>query len=145
MNAPSHFRLLAAASFLLLAGCTTPLRPQDTAVYYHPSSAAKYTPKPKDYDVPILTYPPKRKYEVIGRFTMREKFYGVEDGYVFMNCAAEYNARQAGADAIIVLERWQDHTHRHYYYAETDTDGGEGTDIETRGYILFDAEMIVYR
>jgi hypothetical protein len=99
MNALPHFRLLTAAALLLLAGCSTTLRPQDTAVYYHPSSSVKHPPKPKDYDIPILTFPPKRKYEVIGRFTMREKFYGVEDGYVFMNCAAEFNAREAGASS----------------------------------------------
>lgn len=144
MNTLPHLRLpTAAALLLLLAGCA--MTPRDTVVYYHPSSAVKRPPKPKDYDIPILTFPPKRKYEVIGRFTMREKFYDVEDGYDFMNCAAEYNARRAGADAILVLERWQDHTHHHYSFAETDTGDGEGTDIETRGYILFDAEMIVYK
>jgi hypothetical protein len=57
-----------------------------------------YPPKPKDYKVPILGALPDRPYQIIGRLSFSAGY-----GYGYMIKAIEYNARQAGADAAIML------------------------------------------
>jgi hypothetical protein len=96
-NALANFLSSVCVTLLLgvCAGCETV---SSTAEYYRPLTTQIYPPKPDSYKVTIFGAPPKRNYEVIGRLTFND-----DNGYDFMIKAIEYNARQAGADAAIML------------------------------------------
>ena len=118
MNIANHPRIMLAACCLaLFSGCGLPLRISQTGQFYSATSDAHHAPKPDDYPMPVLVYPPKRKYKVIGYFTMRSK----QQDFGFMEKAAQYNARRAGGDAVLVLERWRDPYSFIYYPNETTT------------------------
>ena len=61
-----HGVLLALSLAVLLTGCESV---SSTAQFYRPSTARVFTPKPKDYAVPIFSKPPDRPYTVIGRLS----------------------------------------------------------------------------
>lgn len=79
---------------LLLCACASV---KSTAVFYQPTTSSFYPPKDKHAVIPILNAPPVRPYGEIGRFSFQSDL-----GYSFMIEAVEYNARQAGADAVII-------------------------------------------
>jgi hypothetical protein len=81
---------------LLFSACVSV---KSTAVFYSPSTAGFYPPKDKNAIIPILNAPPGRPYTEIGRLAFQ-----TDQGYPFVMKAMEYNARQAGADAVIVKE-----------------------------------------
>jgi hypothetical protein len=72
---------------------------KSTAVFYRPTTTTFYPPKDKHAIIPILGAPPSQPYKEIGRFAFQSDM-----GYPFMMKAIEYNARQAGADAVYVKE-----------------------------------------
>ena len=90
-------RILACCSVaagLLLGGCASV---RSTAVFYQPTTANKCPPKPKEAVIPVLNAPPSRRYQEIGRFAFQTTL-----GYPFVMNSLLYNARRAGADAVIV-------------------------------------------
>lgn len=119
MNIASLRRIAWAACILplLLPGCASALKLKDTRQFYNTTSDRYRRPKPDDYPMPLLLRPPKHKYQVIGNFTMRSK----QQGFNFMARAAQYNARLAGGDAVLVLEKWQFPYTYIYYPNETST------------------------
>ena len=94
MNRIQSFLTLALA--LLLTACVSV---KSTTVFYRPSTATFYPSKDKNAVIPILGEPPVRPYKEIGRFAFQSDM-----GYPFMMKAIEYNARQAGADAVYIRE-----------------------------------------
>lgn len=88
--------LLTLAVALLLPACVSV---KSTAVFYTPTTTTFYPPKPKNMVIPILGELPTRPYREIGRFAFQSDM-----GYPFMMKAIEYNARQAGADAVYIKE-----------------------------------------
>jgi hypothetical protein len=85
--------------FALLAALTSCETVSSTSQFYRPTTTQVYPPKPKDYPIPILGAAPKQKYEVVGRLS-----FSAGRGYGYMIKAIEYNARQAGADAAILVD-----------------------------------------
>jgi hypothetical protein len=80
----------------LLSACASV---KSTAVFYQPTTSKFYPPKDKHAVIPILSAPPVQPYTEIGRFAFQSDL-----GYPFMMKAVEYNARQAGADAVYIKE-----------------------------------------
>lgn len=122
---------------LLIPGYKPPLSLPDTVKFYHATDDIQRAPNP---DCPLLFGAPKRKYSVIGHFTMRSRRYE----YGFLRDAALYNGRMHGADAVILLDRWV--TEKKFYYfphATEDDYGPAAVDSTEKSYI--DAEMIVYQ
>ena len=94
-RAVKRFSLLPVISaILLLTGCASV---SSTAVFYQSTTANSYPPKPANAVIPILTAPPSRPHLEIGRFAFQTTF-----GYTFAVNSALYNARRAGADAVIM-------------------------------------------
>lgn len=90
-------RILAycsVAAGLLLGGCASV---RSTAIFYQPTTANYYPPKPSNAVIPILGAPPARPFCEIGRFAFQTTL-----GYPFAINSALYNARRAGADAVIM-------------------------------------------
>jgi len=81
---------------LLFSACASV---KSTAVFYTPTTAVLYPPKDKNQVIPILNAPPSHPYKEIGHFAFQSDL-----GYPFIMKAVEYNARQAGADAVYVKE-----------------------------------------
>lgn len=79
---------------VLITGCASV---SSTTIFYTPTSNVVYPPKPKGWVVPVMAKPPGRPYAEIGRFAFQSDL-----GYPFMMKALEYNARMAGADAVIL-------------------------------------------
>lgn len=98
---------LILLSALLVTGCETV---SSTKQFYRPLTTDVYPPKPKDTPIPILGAPPDRKYVAIGRLS-----FSAGHGYNYMIRAIEYNARQAGADAAIMLKS-SSSAHQYTYY-----------------------------
>jgi hypothetical protein len=92
MNRSIQLLLFAAA--LLLSGCASV---SSTAVFYQPTSATIYPPKGSKAIIPILSAPPSRPFTEIGSFNFQTDL-----SYAFVQNALLYNARRAGADAIII-------------------------------------------
>ena len=88
--------LLTGALILLIPGCVSV---KSTAVFYVPSTNAVYPPKPSSAVIPVMSSPPSRPYSEIGRLSCQSDL-----AYPFMMRAVEYNARRAGADAVIIKE-----------------------------------------
>ena len=88
--------ILTLLCALLLQACVSV---KSTAVYYTPSTSVVYPPKPDQAVIPIMNQPPSRPYAEIGRFSFQTGF-----GYPFLMRAVEYNARRAGADAVLIRE-----------------------------------------
>ena len=101
-----HRVLLALSLAIILSGCESV---SSTAQFYRPSTARVFTPKPKDYSVPIFSKPPDRPYTVIGRLS-----FTANASYDFMIRAIQYNARLHGGDAAIMLH--EDTEQRPYNY-----------------------------
>jgi hypothetical protein len=90
-------RILCCLALLAtLPSCETV---SSTSQFYRPTTTQVYPPKSKDCPIPILGAAPKQKYEVIGRLS-----FSAGRGYGYMIKAIEYNARQAGADAAILVD-----------------------------------------
>jgi len=83
-----------AVAMVLLQACASV---SSTAVFYQPTTANYYPPKPSNAIIPILNAPPVRPYFEIGRFAFQTTL-----GYPFAINSVIYNARRAGADAVIV-------------------------------------------
>jgi hypothetical protein len=81
---------------LLLAGCASV---KSTAVFYVPTSTVVYPPKPKDAVIPVTSRPPARAYAEIGRLSFQTDL-----GFPFMMRSIQYNARRAGADAVVLRD-----------------------------------------
>jgi len=98
---------LALAS-IALAGCQTTIA--STSRFYHPATTRTYPPKPEGFSIAVLDCAPKQKFEAIGHFAFTKSFSDdiadgpFEDGHDFMIAAVKYNARLAGADAVIMLD-----------------------------------------
>jgi len=88
------YMLLVGTVALLLSACASV---SSTAVFYAPTTSNFYPPKDKNAIIPILNQPPPRPYTEIGRFAFQSSL-----GYPFVQSALLYNARRAGADAIII-------------------------------------------
>jgi hypothetical protein len=88
--------LLIAFSLIMCGGCETV---SSTSKFYRPLTTIVYPPKPKEQKIPILGALPKEKHEVIGQFSFSAGY-----GYDYMIKAIEYNARQAGADAAVMVD-----------------------------------------
>lgn len=86
--------LLVLAIAVLLSACASV---SSTAVFYQPVTSNFYAPKDKRMVIPILNTPPARPYFEIGRFAFQTDL-----GYPFVQQALLYNARRAGADAVII-------------------------------------------
>lgn len=102
--------------FLTFTGCETV---SSTKQFYRPLTTEIYPPKPKDYPVPILGAAPKKKYIAIGRLQ-----FEAGHGYKYMIRSIEYNTRQAGGDAAIMLNsgaRTQQYTYYVPGYTTYDT------------------------
>lgn len=78
----------------LLTGC---VNISSTAQYYVPYDDIQREPLPPKTPVPILGKPPTRPYKTIGKLAFTSN-----QGFPFMRRSMEYNARQAGADAVIL-------------------------------------------
>jgi len=91
----NRFPLIALGLLtILLSGCASV---SSTAVFYTPTTNVVYPPKPGEWVIPVMAKPPDRPYAEIGRFAFQSDL-----GYPFMMKALEYNARRAGADAVIL-------------------------------------------
>ena len=88
-----HLQLISGL-MLLLSGCASV---SSTAVFYQPTTANYYPPKPSTVVIPMLNTPPTRPYFEIGRFAFQTTL-----GYPFAINSVIYNARRAGADAVII-------------------------------------------
>ena len=80
----------------LFTGCETV---SSTKQFYRPLTSNVYPPKPKDYPIPVLGAAPNRKFVAIGRLS-----FSAGHGYNYMIRAIEFNARQAGGDAAIMVD-----------------------------------------
>ena len=90
------FQFLIVVSAVLLSACASV---QSTAVFYQPTTSNIYPPKDKHAVIPVISGRPVRPYAEIGRFAFQSDL-----GYPFMMKAIEYNARQAGADAVYIKD-----------------------------------------
>ncbi len=89
-------QFLAVALMLFPAACASV---KSTAVFYQPTTSTFYPPKDKHAVIPVIGERPVRPYTEIGRFAFQSDL-----GYPFMMKAIEYNARQAGADAVYIKD-----------------------------------------
>ena len=97
MKFPLLFSSLAAAlALMFLTGCETV---SSTRQHYRNYSSVAYPKKSADAPMPLLERRPSRPHEVIGRLK-----FDSQEGEAFMYRAVEYNAREAGADAAVILE-----------------------------------------
>jgi len=87
-------RAVFALVALVLAGCASV---SSTSQFYLPYTETVYPPKPKDARIPILGKAPARAHKVIGRLS-----FSTSEGWGFLRKSMEYNARQQGADAVIL-------------------------------------------
>jgi len=87
-------RLAIMAMALLLSSCASV---KSTEIFYSPATTVFHAPKESHAIIPILNAPPPRPYEEIGRFAFQTDL-----GYPFVQRALLYNARQSGADAVII-------------------------------------------
>ena len=108
---------MALSGCSLIPGYKPPIRLSDTPRFYAPRIDSPRAPKPDDAPMPVLVYPPKRKFIVLGTFRMRSKRYD----FNFMTRAAIYNARKLGADAVLVRDRWYS-TYNYIYYPNATSD-----------------------
>ncbi len=142
---------------LLLSACASV---KSTMVFYTPTTAVFYPPKDKSQIIPILNSPPVRSYKEIGRFAFQSDL-----GYPFIMKAVEYNARQAGADAVYVKDSKSWFVPYYYNVPPTVTwipvgggcggwYGGGGvvpitypgySGVSYRNFIGIDARMIVFK
>lgn len=88
--------ILVVPLVLALSACADV---KSTAVFYSPTTTTFYPPKDKHTVLPIMNAPPAIPYVEIGKFSFQTDL-----GYPFIQEALEYNARQAGADAIYIKE-----------------------------------------
>ena len=102
----ASFTSIILISLFCLAGCETV---SSTSQFYRPLTTDVYPPKPKDYPIPILGGPPKRPFVVIGRLQFK-----AGHGYKYMIDAIKYNARQNGADAVVMIS--EDSNTQQYNY-----------------------------
>jgi len=86
--------IAVGAFFLGLTGCASV---SSTSQYYLSETTTTYPPKEKDVVIPILNQPPKERYTVIGRLT-----FATDLGWPFLRKSMIYNARENGADAVIL-------------------------------------------
>jgi hypothetical protein len=88
--------LLAVLAGLCLGliGCASV---ESTAIYYTSYTLDQYPPKPKDAFIPVIGKAPDRPFRKIGRLA-----FSSDLGYRFMRQSIDYNARQNGADAVIL-------------------------------------------
>lgn len=93
---------LASLCALALSGC---MSPKSTAVYYAPTTAKWYPPKPKDAVTPIFAKPPARPHSIIGKLA-----FETSRGWPFIEKSILYNARANGADAAVVrdMKTWRE-------------------------------------
>lgn len=100
MSGESRIRIyplwILAAVVCWLTGCASV---EGTRIYYVPYTLEQYPPKPKDAFIPIVGKAPDRPHRVIGRLAFSSTL-----GYRFMRRSIEYNARMAGADAVVLKE-----------------------------------------
>jgi hypothetical protein len=97
MKLPLLFSSLASAlALMFLTGCETV---SSTRQYYRNYSSVAYPKKSADTPMPLLESRPIRPHEVIGRLK-----FDSQESEAFMYRAVEYNARQAGADAAVIVE-----------------------------------------
>ena len=89
-------QLMTVGAVLLLSACASV---QSTAVFYAPTTNVIYPPKDLHAVIPIMSQLPPQSYTEIGRFAFQSDL-----GYPFMLRAIEYNARQAGADAVYIKD-----------------------------------------
>ena len=89
-----HAWVPAVAALLILQGCASV---SSTSVFYQPTTANYYPPKPSNSVIPILNVAPSRPYFEIGHFAFQTTL-----GYPFAIHSVLYNAHRAGADAVIV-------------------------------------------
>lgn len=102
-----HGVLLTLSLAVLLTGCESV---SSTAQFYRSSTARVFTPKPKDYSIPIFSKPPDRTYTVIGRLS-----FTANASYAFMIRAIQYNTRLHGGDAAIMLHENTEQRPYNYY------------------------------
>lgn len=88
--------LASALALMLMTGCETV---SSTRQYYRNYSSVAYPKKSADTPMPLLERRPSRPHEVIGRLK-----FDSQESEAFMYRAVEYNAREAGADAAVILE-----------------------------------------
>ena len=106
--------LLSTCLLCVFAGCNTL---HSTSKFYQPLTTEKYPPKPKDYPVPVFDRAPNKKFTVIGRFIFHKRFtednagWNFVDGEDYMNSAVKYNARRAGADAVLMIKHYWSNDH----------------------------------
>ena len=93
MNRSIQLLLVAA---LLFSGCASV---SSTAVFYRPATDTVYPPKDPKAIIPILSAAPSRPFREIGSFGFQSDL-----GYSFVQSALLYNARRAGADAVIIKD-----------------------------------------
>jgi hypothetical protein len=79
---------------LFLTGCASV---SSTAVFYQPTTANFFPPKPSNAIIPILDTAPSRPFTEIGKFAFQTTL-----GYPFAINSVLYNARRSGADAVVV-------------------------------------------
>lgn len=97
MKRPLLLSSLASALVLMfLTGCETL---SSTRQHYRNYSSVAYPKKSADTPMPLLERRPSRPHEVIGRLK-----FDAHESEAFMYRAVEYNAREAGADAAVILE-----------------------------------------
>lgn len=87
-------RWLAAVAAFALAGCASV---SSTAQFYFPYTNEMRPPKPKDAPIPIFEKAPRSSHKAIGRLA-----FSTTEGWGFLRKSMEYNARQNGADAVVL-------------------------------------------
>jgi hypothetical protein len=100
---------ISIALAILLVGCATESI-TSTQKFYFPLSTRTYPPKPKDAKIPIIAAYPDRPYTAIGRMSFQSGH-----GWQWMLDAVRYNARLAGADAV-VMDTANTTTHQYTYH-----------------------------
>lgn len=104
----TYVRILFA--LLGMAFLTACVSVRDSEQFYHPLTLRTYPAKPEKYSIPILAGPPKEKFEVIGRMS-----FSSGHGNKYMMECLRYNARRAGADAVILADsKTTEHPYSYY-------------------------------
>ncbi|MEO6847512.1 MAG: hypothetical protein ABI443_08245 [Chthoniobacterales bacterium] len=88
--------ILALLVGLFFLGCASV---KDTRQFYIPNTAKTYPPRAKDAPIPILGQPPKEPYEVLGHLA-----FSTYQNFGFLRKSMEYNARESGADAVVLKQ-----------------------------------------
>ena len=138
------FCAIAITGCSVIPGFKAPLRLSDTPKFYAPRIDSPRAPKPDDAPMPVLSFPPKRKFIVLGTFRMRSKYYD----YDFMTEAAVYNARRLGADAVLLRDRWitsRTFTYRPNVSGDDDNYVPGPPVTETVDKDHFEADIIIYK